>query len=106
MFRSSLKELEDLIAEHVVIFSKWRTPHLLQLILQNGVIVGIHLNKLGDLSRIVLDRWLVGRLTDHPTDCWFTARHLVIVYLGRCQKIDRKRWAILIQIYSKLFWII
>ena len=82
LHRSSLKEFEELIADHAVIFSKWRTRHFFQLILQNGVIVNIHINKLGDLARIAFDRYLVGKLTDHPTDCWFTSKHLIIVYLG------------------------
>ena len=79
--RTNLKELEDLLGEHSVIFCKWRSSHMFQLVLATGMIINVHLNKLGDLSRISFDKYLVGRLSDHITDLVFTSRVIVVTYL-------------------------
>jgi len=79
--RTALKEFEELVSEHSIVFCKWRSSKLLQLVLQNGVIVHIWLNKLGDLLRISFDKYLVGKLLDHVTDFCFTSKCIVVAYL-------------------------
>jgi len=63
--KNALKELNDLLVENSIIFTKC-----------------IQLNKFGDISRINFDRFLVGKFPDRPTDILFTEKHLAIVFLG------------------------
>jgi WD40 repeat protein len=79
--RTALKEFEELVSENSIVFCKWRSSKFLQLVVQNGVIVGIWLNKLGDLLRISFDKYLVGKLLDHVTDFCFTSKCIVVAYL-------------------------
>ena len=79
--RSCLKELEDLVSEQSVIFSKWRSGGLFQLVLQSGLIANIRVNKFGDLTNISYDKYLVGKLSEHVTDCILTTQLALITYL-------------------------
>ena len=80
--KSMLKELDELILEYSVIFTKWRSSTLFQLVLQNLVIVSVELNQLGDIFKVSFDKFLVGRFQERPTDLSFTEKHLIIVFLG------------------------
>ena len=62
--RTSLKELEELLSEHSVIFCKWRGTHVFQMVLQTGLIVNIALNKLGDLCKISYDKYLINKISE------------------------------------------
>jgi len=79
--RTALKEFEELVNENSIVFCKWRSSKFLQIVVQNGVIVNIWLNKLGDLLRISFDKYLVGKLLDHVTDFCFTSKCIVVAYL-------------------------
>ena len=79
--RSSLRELEEALGEQGVTWCRWRSPRLLQIILTSGLIASVWFTRLGDLERIVLDKWLVGKLGDHVTDLQFTGKVLAITYL-------------------------
>ena len=76
------RELEELLQEHSVLFTTWRSSLVVQLVLQNLVIVSILFNRLGDVEKIAFDRYLVGRVQERPTDVVFTKRHLILVFLG------------------------
>ena len=80
--KNALKELNDLLVENSIIYTKWRSNTLFHLILQNLVIISIQLNKFGDISWINFDRFLVGKFPDRPTDILFTEKHLAIAFLG------------------------
>jgi hypothetical protein len=69
------------MAEHQVVWCKWRTGRLLQLVLSNGLLASLWLGKLGGLERITLDRWLVGKLGEHVTDLHYSGRLLAVAYL-------------------------
>ena len=79
--KASLKELEELMTEYPVIFSSWRSSSLFQLMLISGLIVNIHLNKLGDISKISFDKYLVGKLLEYITDVAFTSKVIIVTYL-------------------------
>ena len=79
--RSSLRELEEAMAECSVVWCRWRSPRLLQLVLTSGLVASLWVNRLGDLERVVLDKWLVGKLGDHVTDLQFTGKVLAVAYL-------------------------
>ena len=79
--RSTLKELEDHLAEQSVVFSTWRGSRLFQIVLQSGLIVNISLNKLGDLSKINYDKYLVGKIGENITDFILTTSCVVVTYL-------------------------
>ena len=79
--RSSLRELEEAMAECSVVSCRWRSPRLLQLVLTSGLVASLWVNRLGDLERVVLDKWLVGKLGDHVTDLQFTGKVLAVAYL-------------------------
>ena len=50
-------------------------------ILGSGLIVNIHLNKLGDITKITFDKYLIGKLLDYITDVAFTSKILIVTYL-------------------------
>jgi len=79
--RTALKEFEELLSEHAIVFCQWRNTKFLQVVVQNGVIVNVWLNKLGDLHRITFDKYLVGKLFDHVTDFCFTSKCIIAAYL-------------------------
>ena len=51
------------------------------MVISTGLIINIHLNKMGDLSRITYDKYLVGKLLDYITDIAFTSKVIVVAYL-------------------------
>ena len=53
----------------------------LQMIMSSGLIVNVHLNKMGDLSRVTYDKYLIGKLLDYITDIAFTSKLIVVAYL-------------------------
>ena len=79
--RSSLRELEDLLAEQAVVASLWRGPHTHSLVLQSGLMVNISLNKLGDLTRISYDKYLTGKISEHVTDLQLSSSCVAVTYL-------------------------
>ena len=79
--KTSLRELEEMLTEQPVIFSSWRSSVLFQLMLGSGLIVNIHLNKLGDISKITFDKYLIGKLLEYITDVAFTSKVLIVTYL-------------------------
>ena len=79
--RSSLRELEDLLADQAVVASLWRGPHTHSLVLQSGLMVNISLNKLGDLTRISYDKYLTGKISEHVTDLQLTSSCVAVTYL-------------------------
>ena len=79
--RSHLKDFEVILSEQSVAFSTWRNSKLFQLMFSSGLLVSIFLNKLGDIERLVFDKYLVGRLLDFIADVQFSSRHLVVTYL-------------------------
>ena len=79
--RSNLRELEEAMAEQSVVWCRWRSPTLFQLVLTSGLVASLWVNRLGDLERVVLDKWLIGKLGDHVTDLQFTGKVLAVAYL-------------------------
>ena len=53
----------------------------LQVMFAGGTIANVWLNKVGDLERISLDKYLVGRLLEFVTDVQFTSRRIFVTYL-------------------------
>jgi hypothetical protein len=51
-----LRELELMLSEQSVVFSSWRNSNLYQVMLANGLLASIWLNKCGDLERISIDK--------------------------------------------------
>ncbi len=77
--KQDLKDLEEILTEHTIIFVTWRSTSHLQIITHNFIIVNIELNRFGDIVRINYDKYLVGRLSDHrPTSVSFTPNYLII----------------------------
>ena len=79
--RTSLKELEETLGEQGVLASLWRGPHTHTLVLQTGLMVNISLNKLGDISRISYDKYLIGKIAEHVTDFHLTSSCIALTYL-------------------------
>lgn len=49
--------------------------------MSSGLIISIHLNKMGDIEKISYDKYLVGKLLDYITDIVFTSKVIVVTYL-------------------------
>ena len=67
LVRTSLRELESLLAEKSVLVSRWLGGQQLQLVLQTGLVLTLQLDKRGNLARITQDKFLVGKLPEHVT---------------------------------------
>ena len=67
LVRTSLRELESLLAEQSVLVSRWLGGQQLQLVLQTGLVLTLQLDKRGNLARITQDKFLVGKLPEHVT---------------------------------------
>lgn len=79
--KSSIREMEEILAEQSVIFSTWRTSSFYQLVMASGLIINVHLNQMGDLYKITFDKYLMGKLLDYITDFAFTSKIIVVTYL-------------------------
>ncbi|XP_049531237.1 WD repeat-containing and planar cell polarity effector protein fritz [Anopheles darlingi] len=80
--RHSLRLLEDELRQRRLVYCKWKSNTILQLMLANGLLVYISINPFtGDLCRIYFDKYLVGKLvSEHITDVVITQHHLLIAY--------------------------
>jgi hypothetical protein len=59
--RSAL--FQELLAQHKVVFVKWRDNSMLQLMLSSGILISICINIFtGDIFKIVFDKYLMGKL--------------------------------------------
>ena len=84
--RPGLRELEQLLHDHPVLFSSFRSSgRALQLLFASGAVATASVagaaGATGDLQRISVDRFLVGRVLDFASDAQFSRRHLVVSYL-------------------------
>ncbi|XP_042219187.1 WD repeat-containing and planar cell polarity effector protein fritz homolog isoform X2 [Homarus americanus] len=80
--RDSLKEFEDLMSRERVVWESWLSHLVYQLIFASGVIVMMTVNpSTGDLTRIVFDKFLVGKLlSEHLANVVMTKHHMLFSY--------------------------
>lgn len=80
--RESIKDLEEHLNQHKVIYCHWRDSSLLQLIFTSGLIAKIYINIFtGDILKISFDKYLVGKLlSEYIADAIFTKTHLIFSY--------------------------
>ncbi|PSN33632.1 hypothetical protein C0J52_14255, partial [Blattella germanica] len=80
--KDSIRELEELLAQHKVVFIQWRDNCLLQMLLSSGMLVNICVNIFtGDIVKIVYDKYLIGKLlSEYVADVVFTKTHLICSY--------------------------
>lgn len=61
--KDSLKELEQTLSSHKLVFSDWRCDNIIQFIFSTGLIVNIWVDiHNGSITRIIFDKFLVGKL--------------------------------------------
>lgn len=80
--KENLKELEQLLFNHKIVFYEWKDDCILQLILSTGIIVNIGVSiHTGNVLKITFDKYLLGKLlSENITDVLFTKTHLLIAY--------------------------
>ncbi|XP_069939077.1 LOW QUALITY PROTEIN: WD repeat-containing and planar cell polarity effector protein fritz homolog [Cherax quadricarinatus] len=80
--RDSLKEFEELVSRERVVWEGWQSHLLYKLIFASGIIVMMTVNpSTGDLTRIVFDKFLVGKLlSEHLANVVMTKHHLLFSY--------------------------
>ena len=76
--KQELKDVEELVNEHAIIFTQWRTTNFLQIMLHNYLIINLQFNKYGDIHSISYDKYLVTRISERATSVWFSSNYLVI----------------------------
>lgn len=56
--RQAFRDLELVLSEQKIVFSGWNSASLFHLMLHTGLMIHIHLSKLGDVERIGFDKVL------------------------------------------------
>nr|XP_040570821.1 WD repeat-containing and planar cell polarity effector protein fritz homolog [Lepeophtheirus salmonis] len=77
--KSGIREMENLLSEQMVVFSKWRSPILYQMILSSSILINITINKEGGIDKINIDKSLVGKVMETLISADFNSRHLVAI---------------------------
>ncbi|KAM7354410.1 WD repeat-containing and planar cell polarity effector protein fritz isoform 3-T3 [Cochliomyia hominivorax] len=80
--KENLKRLEELMRTSKVIHIHWTDGSQVLLLFANGIIAHICIDMFtGDISRMVYEKYLVGKLAaDTITDAFFTRSHIVLAY--------------------------
>ncbi|XP_063240270.1 WD repeat-containing and planar cell polarity effector protein fritz [Bacillus rossius redtenbacheri] len=80
--RDAVKELEEQLSQHKVVFCQWRDSCILQIILSSGLLVNICVDVFtGDLARVSFDKYLVGKLlSECISDVILTQSHVIVSY--------------------------
>ncbi|XP_073825532.1 WD repeat-containing and planar cell polarity effector protein fritz [Musca autumnalis] len=81
--KDNLKRLEELFrAHHKVVHIHWPEDSHVLLLFANGIIAHICIDAFtGDISRMVYEKYLVGKLAAETiTDAFFTHSHIVVAY--------------------------
>ncbi|TMW49356.1 hypothetical protein DOY81_005574 [Sarcophaga bullata] len=80
--KDNLKRLEELLRTTKVVHIHWTDGSQVLLLFANGIIAHICIDMFtGDISRMVYEKYLVGKLAaDTVTDAFFTRTHIVLAY--------------------------
>ncbi|XP_064115601.1 WD repeat-containing and planar cell polarity effector protein fritz homolog isoform X2 [Macrobrachium nipponense] len=80
--RDSVREFEELLSKERVVWEGWQTHAVYQLIFASGIITTFTINPMtGDLTKIVFDKFLVGKLlSEHLADVVITKHHILFSY--------------------------
>ncbi|XP_020291724.1 WD repeat-containing and planar cell polarity effector protein fritz [Pseudomyrmex gracilis] len=79
--KHSIKYLEDQLRDNSVIYCQWYDDSIVQLMLSNGLLVQIQVCPFtGDIQEIHLDKYLIGKLSEHVSDVIITKNHVVCTY--------------------------
>ncbi|XP_059099079.1 WD repeat-containing and planar cell polarity effector protein fritz homolog isoform X2 [Tigriopus californicus] len=79
--RQTFRDLELVLSEQKIVYSGWNTASLFHLMMHTGLMVHIHLGKLGDVDKISFDKAFVGKLHENVTDVVFGKGFFVVTYL-------------------------
>ncbi|XP_067009691.2 WD repeat-containing and planar cell polarity effector protein fritz [Anabrus simplex] len=80
--KDAVKELEDQLLQHRIVFCQWKDNCVLHLMLSSGMLINICVNIFtGDVLKISFDKYLVGKLlSEYVADVIFTKAHIVCSY--------------------------
>ncbi|XP_051174546.1 WD repeat-containing and planar cell polarity effector protein fritz [Leptopilina boulardi] len=79
--KDSLKYLEEQLKDHSTIYCQWNDHCTVTLMLGTGLLIYIQISvQSNDIEKIVFDKYLVGKLSDHISDVVITKNHLVCTY--------------------------
>ncbi|XP_064490319.1 WD repeat-containing and planar cell polarity effector protein fritz homolog isoform X2 [Ornithodoros turicata] len=80
--RDTLKEFEEILGEQRCIVSRWLNPGLLQLLFHTGIVISLHIAvQTCQLYRVVIDRYLVGKLaSEHVTNAIVENNFILVAY--------------------------
>ncbi|XP_022090960.1 WD repeat-containing and planar cell polarity effector protein fritz homolog [Acanthaster planci] len=68
--RDLLKEVEDLLANHQVVFTRWRSRRQFQVMLSNCILLSFQVSvHSGDVERILIDKALQGKFCSETINC-------------------------------------
>ncbi|KAK7873024.1 hypothetical protein R5R35_000322 [Gryllus longicercus] len=80
--RDSVKELDEQLINHRVVFCQWRDDCLLQVMFSSGLLANICVDiSTGDILKVSFDKYLIGKLlSEYVVDVVFTKTHIVCSY--------------------------
>ncbi|XP_033222813.1 WD repeat-containing and planar cell polarity effector protein fritz [Belonocnema kinseyi] len=79
--KDSLKYLEEQLKAHSTIYCQWNDHCTVSLMLGSGLFIYIQIGlQSGDIEKIVFDKYLVGKVSDHISDVLITKNHVICTY--------------------------
>lgn len=79
--KDSIRYLEEQLKDHTVVYCQWCDNCVVQLVLSSGLLIRIQINpSTGDIQKMIFDKYLVGKVSDHMSDVIITKSHLLCTY--------------------------
>ncbi|XP_076230946.1 WD repeat-containing and planar cell polarity effector protein fritz isoform X2 [Calliopsis andreniformis] len=79
--KDSIKYLEDQLKDNSVVYCQWYNDCVLQLMLTSALLIKIQVNiATGDIQKIIFDKYLIGKLSDHISDAIITNSYILCTY--------------------------
>ncbi|ESO86364.1 hypothetical protein LOTGIDRAFT_167175 [Lottia gigantea] len=87
--KDNLKEVEDLMSQYHCIDIRWKTKHILQVILNNGCVISFVITQTsGDVEKILLDKSMIGKFSSHTLCCSKLTDQFMVASFPDTSKID------------------
>lgn len=79
--KDCIKYLEDQLRDNSIIYCRWCSDCIVQLMFSNGLLAHIQVYPFsGNIEKIYFDKYLVGKLSEHASDAIITKNHIVCTY--------------------------
>ncbi|XP_012271982.1 WD repeat-containing and planar cell polarity effector protein fritz isoform X2 [Orussus abietinus] len=79
--KDAIKYLEEQLKDNSVLYLQWHDHCIIHAMLSSGLLIQLQINiPTGDVQKIIFDKYLVGKVSDHISDVMITKNHLICTY--------------------------